>query len=99
MYGVHLQDAEAHLQDEEQELLPELEKVLTHEQLMQLGQEFEWAKLIAPSRYDCCFLQAAGGTGPDMGLLLAQLDCQIRPTQQCTRPASRSARNFELVLS
>lgn len=35
---------------EEQELLPELQRVLSHEQLMQLGREFEWAKLVAPSR-------------------------------------------------
>lgn len=74
------------MQEEEQELLPELEKVLTHEQLMQLGQQFEWAKLIAPSRCDCCFLQAAGGTGQTWVSYQhsgPQSNCQIRPTQQC----------------
>lgn len=45
-----MQDAEQHLQEEELELLPALQKELSQEQLMQLGREFEWAKLIAPSR-------------------------------------------------
>lgn len=46
----YMVDAEQHLQEEELELLPALQKELSQEQLMQLGREFEWAKLIAPSR-------------------------------------------------
>lgn len=47
------QDTEAHLQQEEQVLLPALQKQLSRQQLMDLGRQFEWAKLIAPSRCVC----------------------------------------------
>jgi hypothetical protein len=45
-----VQDTEAHLQEEEEVLLPALAKQLSPQQLMDLGRQFEWAKLIAPSR-------------------------------------------------
>lgn len=45
------QDCEAHLQEEERVLLPGLQEELSHQQLMQLGRLFEWAKLVAPSRW------------------------------------------------
>lgn len=46
----YMTDTEAHLQEEERVLLPALAKQLSPQQLMDLGQQFEWAKLIAPSR-------------------------------------------------
>jgi hypothetical protein len=47
----HPQDCERHLQEEERVLLPGLQEELSPQQLMQLGRLFEWAKLIAPSRW------------------------------------------------
>lgn len=45
-----MQATEQHLQEEELELLPALQQELSQEQLTHLGKEFEWVKLIAPSR-------------------------------------------------
>lgn len=64
--GPRFQDTEDHLQAEEQQLLPGLVQALRQEQLMALGRVFEWAKLIAPSRYapasSCCCAGCSAAT-------------------------------------